>query len=119
MPIKITCPNGHTLKVSDDMAGKTGLCPHCKAKIKVPEPVAGGLTEDDILEIISSGNQNWRQQAKDTSGLDPMAERAAARRATEGPTPPRKACPRCNAAIPGGMRICPNCKTYVAELGEI
>lgn len=32
MSIKVTCPNGHALKVKDEFAGKAGLCPHCKAR---------------------------------------------------------------------------------------
>ena len=38
MSIQVVCPNGHVLKVSDDYAGKMGLCPVCKARIKVPQP---------------------------------------------------------------------------------
>lgn len=119
MAIQVTCPNGHTLKVSDDMAGKTGLCPKCKAKVKVPAAERQALTEDAILEILTSGEDSWQPQASDTSDLDPMAQMAKARRTPEGPTTPRKTCPRCNAIIPGGMKICPNCKTYVATLEEL
>lgn len=119
MAIQITCPNGHVLKVSDDMAGKTGLCPVCKAKVKVPERQSGALSEDAILEILTSGEDRWEPTATDTSDLDPMVQRAASRRAPEGPATPRKSCPRCNAVIPGGMKICPNCKTYVATLEEL
>jgi hypothetical protein len=37
MPIRVTCPGCHKrFSVSDQFAGKTGPCPHCKAKITVP-----------------------------------------------------------------------------------
>jgi RNA polymerase subunit RPABC4/transcription elongation factor Spt4 len=119
MAIQVTCPNGHTLKVSEEMAGKTGLCPVCKAKVTVPKREAEGLTEEAILEILTAGEEKPTAKAADTSDLDPMAQRAAARRAPEGPATPRKTCPRCHAIIPGGMKICPNCKTYVATLEEV
>jgi hypothetical protein len=119
MAIQVTCPNGHTLKVSDEMAGKRGLCPICKAKVEVPKREAGELTEEAILEILTAGEESPRAKAAETSDLDPMAQRAAARRAPEGPATPRKTCPRCHAIIPGGMKICPNCKTYVATLEEV
>ncbi len=119
MVIQVTCPNGHTLKVSDDMAGKTGLCPVCKAKVKVPATQKEALTEDAILAILSSGEDSSAERATDTSDLDPLAEMAKARRTPEGPAAPRKTCPRCHAIIPGGMKICPNCKTYVATLEEL
>lgn len=119
MAIQVTCPNGHTLKVSDEMAGKTGLCPICKAKVKVPEQERGPLSEEAILEILTSGEETWQSRATDTSDLDPMAQTAAAKKAPEAPATPRKTCPRCHAIIPGGMKICPNCKTYVATLEEL
>ncbi len=36
MSIQITCPAGHSLKVSDGWSGKAGRCPICKAMLQVP-----------------------------------------------------------------------------------
>jgi hypothetical protein len=50
MAIELECPNGHQLKVKDRYAGQTGLCPRCKARVRVPSP--GDVTDDDILDIL-------------------------------------------------------------------
>lgn len=52
MSIKVTCPNGHPLQVKNEFAGKTGLCPHCNARIVVPQPEPQGVSEDDLLAIL-------------------------------------------------------------------
>ncbi len=36
MGIRFTCPNGHKLHVKTFQAGRSGVCPHCGAKILVP-----------------------------------------------------------------------------------
>jgi len=36
MGIRVTCPNGHNLKVKDTQAGRRGICPECGAKFKIP-----------------------------------------------------------------------------------
>ncbi len=50
MAIRVTCPNGHLLKVKDKHAGKSGYCPHCHARVQVPtqEPIS----DDEILGIM-------------------------------------------------------------------
>jgi hypothetical protein len=39
MPLRISCPEGHTLVVSQARAGSTLRCPKCSAPIVVPPPV--------------------------------------------------------------------------------
>jgi hypothetical protein len=45
MGIVACCPNGHRIKVKDELAGKKGVCPTCAAKFRIPRkdaaPVAG------------------------------------------------------------------------------
>jgi hypothetical protein len=36
MGIKFVCPNGHRLHVKADLAGKTGICPECQARVVIP-----------------------------------------------------------------------------------
>lgn len=50
MSIEVTCPNGHQLKVKDRWAGKTGRCPKCNAKMKVPTPKK--ISDDEVLALI-------------------------------------------------------------------
>lgn len=48
MPIRCVCPNGHTLRVKDQLAGKQGTCPKCQAPFVVPsrgEPVSDAAQE--------------------------------------------------------------------------
>ena len=54
MSIQVVCPNGHVLKVSDEYAGKTGLCPVCKSRVRVPQPSEDQLSEDAILGILGT-----------------------------------------------------------------
>ena len=40
MPIRVTCSCGYTTNVPDEMAGKSGRCPKCKATLKIPSTIA-------------------------------------------------------------------------------
>ena len=120
MSIQVVCPNGHTVKVKDALAGKMGLCPVCKAPVSVPrvsEPVASDLTEDAILGIIGPYEPDpSRVQA-------PIEERVAVEKpgvARDGHVPPKKSCGKCNAEIPAGAQICPHCRTYLtADMNDL
>ena len=114
MSIQVVCPNGHVLKVPDDYAGKAGLCPVCKAKVKVPVP-KGKISEDAILDILAADAAKVKSQKLDTSDLEPDGVRRGGK--VEA-MPRKKKCPRCNAAIPADIKICPNCRTYVGGLTE-
>ncbi len=52
MPIKIICPNGHSLTIKGKYAGKKGLCPICKATVEVPLSDAAVLPAYSILSIL-------------------------------------------------------------------
>lgn len=107
MSIRVVCPNGHLLRVQESSAGKTGLCPVCRALVRVPEPAApAAVSEDAILGFLGP------QQPKPAPVAKP-AQEAAAKPATEGHVPPKKSCDRCNEEIPAGTHICPYCHTYV------
>lgn len=36
MGIVAFCPNGHRFKVKDELAGRTGVCPTCSARFRIP-----------------------------------------------------------------------------------
>ena len=36
MGIVAWCPNGHRIKVKDELAGKKGICPTCAASFRIP-----------------------------------------------------------------------------------
>jgi hypothetical protein len=36
MGIVAVCPNGHRIKVKDELAGRKGVCPTCAARFRIP-----------------------------------------------------------------------------------
>lgn len=111
MSIEVVCPNGHTLKVKDSLAGKMGLCPVCKARIVIPRVAQSGsseLTEDAILGILGPYEPDPnRVQA-------PIEEPASRKASKDRPGSPKKNCAKCNAEIPADAHICPHCRTYLS-----
>ena len=129
MSIQVVCPNGHVLKVSDDFAGKTGLCPVCKSRIKVPKPSQEQLSEDAIMSMLGSYDPSKAggklTDVSDLAAADaPRALRGEvspegeAGAAADGASPPKKSCPHCNQEIAARIHICPHCHTYIAGLDD-
>lgn len=110
MGIKVTCPNGHTIKVKDSFAGKTGLCPACKARIKVPEIPRQGLSESAILGIL--GDFDSPQGGKTDQG---EAESEAPVEDYKPPQRTLKSCQSCGREISVQTHICPFCHHYIAN----
>jgi len=106
MSIRVVCPNGHVLNVKDSLAGKTGLCPTCKARVQVPQPTSpeSELNEDAILGII--GPFDPTQAVSDNP----------APAAASGPA--KKICAKCYREILAETHICPYCHYYIAELKD-
>lgn len=124
MSIQVVCPNGHVLKVADEYAGKVGLCPVCKSRVKVPTPSEEQLSEDAIMDILGRYYPGKaKRKLSDVSDLAaadaPRALKAAEANTLAGaPAPPKKSCPHCNREIVAGIRICPHCHTYIAGLDD-
>ena len=128
MSIQVVCPNGHVLKVSDEYAGKTGLCPVCKSKVIVPKPSEEQLSEDAIMNILGAYDPSKAgSKLTDVSDLAAAdAPRALKNQVSPGeagtlpggPSPPKKSCPHCNQEIVAGIHICPHCHTYIAGLDD-
>jgi RNA polymerase subunit RPABC4/transcription elongation factor Spt4 len=112
MSIRVVCPNGHSLKVPDSFAGKAGLCPVCKARVKVPRAGDPQLSEDAILGILGP------HESEEGGGRAP-AKPAEPKAPVETPLPPKKSCERCNREIAANVHICPYCHTYIANLSEL
>ena len=116
MTIRVVCPNGHALNVKDSLAGKTGLCPKCKARVVVPEPHPGGLSEDAIMNILATHTPATSKNSRD--GQEQLGSDALPPSETEKTSPPKKPCHKCNEQISAGIHICPYCRTYIAGLTD-
>ena len=103
------------MMVKDSFAGKTGLCPKCKARVEVPEPAQGELSEDLIMNILGPGLADPAEEHS-TVREPERAESSAAK--NEKSSPPKKSCHKCNRTIMAGIHICPHCHTYIAELTD-
>jgi hypothetical protein len=114
MSIRCVCPNGHVLKVKDSLAGTSGLCPTCRARVKVPCPRTKPVSEDAILDIL--GWQDRSPQA-DTATYNDMADTMPLPAVHERGTP-KKICHKCNQEIDTASHICPYCHTYIANLAD-
>lgn len=121
MSIRVVCPKGHQLVVRDEMAGQTGRCPVCRSKVTVPRPSNGSVSEDDILGFLgpcNPGPKPYREESE-ASSVDEAAEaKAGAHHRIDGPSPPMKACDKCNREIEAKTHICPYCHTYIAGLSD-
>ena len=116
MSIRVACPNGHKLNVKDSWAGMSGLCPVCKARIKVPVPAASHVSEDDILAFL--GPHEPSRKAAVAYGGDDFSH-GGEDDDPEHRGPPKKICDMCNREIDAATHICPYCRTYIAGLRDI
>ncbi len=73
--IAVICPGcQRKLAIKDTYAGKTGTCPHCKGRVKVPTSAAGentnpSLSHPDVATVGASRPQ-W---SPDEATLAPLA----------------------------------------------
>ncbi len=123
MSIEVSCPNGHVLRVKDSFAGKSGYCPHCRAKVHVPQPI--GFSEDDVISVLGPPppvpaddpepeadayvHQSPRhKKPAEESGVG-LAGSSILRRA--------KLCPGCRTPTSFSFSICPTCGTPLPSTG--
>src|SRR5690606_7664695 len=52
MGIRFTCPQGHSLNVKAELAGKRGVCPQCGAKVQIPIPEAKTSPQNDPIPTV-------------------------------------------------------------------
>jgi hypothetical protein len=102
------------LKVKDDLAGKMGLCPVCKAKVQVPARPAHPFSEDAILDIMGKGGAALAP----APAPSPAVAAVGAAGKKDAQSPPMKTCSKCNHSIAATIHICPHCHTYIARLGD-
>jgi hypothetical protein len=112
MAIRVVCPNGHVLSVKDSLAGKSGLCPQCRAVVRVPQPRSADDFEDAILDMLGPKPADGHHAPSSAvQRVDPPTEH-------ERSGAPHKSCFRCHQEIDIGTHICPHCHTYIASLSD-
>lgn len=125
MSIRVKCPNGHELKVKSSLAGKSGLCPVCRAVVQVPVPK--DPLEDSILDmlgtikpVLSAASETAEPPLSeaDGSGQSPPSRRVDLHDGLPAAITPKKACIRCRREIDLGTHICPHCHTYIANVAD-
>ncbi len=127
MSIQVSCPNGHSLRIKDSFAGKTGYCPHCRAKVHVPQPI--GFSEDDVISVL--GPPPPRPADESESPPDPEVY-AYVHQSRSRPKPGAesgvglagssilrraKRCPHCHTPTSFSFSICPTCGTPLPMIG--
>lgn len=125
MSIRFNCPNGHELNVKDKYAGLTGLCPHCQVRVLVPTPVAK-LSDDAIVDLLgppppSDDALPVHQDAGHRDG-QPADAGSSSGSHLKGLSPLNrgmKVCPKCRREVRAVYDICPHCRTYFTDAGEI
>ncbi len=132
MVLRVKCPNGHSLKVDEKYAGRTGVCPSCKAKVRIPE-LKKDVSEDAILLALSTPESKPGSPAGDPGGADfdlpvhqePTSDEARSSDSTviapgssSSVLRAARRCPSCKNRVPPHYTICPHCRRYLMELPE-
>jgi anti-anti-sigma factor len=110
MGIKVTCPNGHSVRVKDEFAGRVGFCPKCQARVHIPE--LKKVSDDEIVAILGPPQvappiedpdeylQEVPQDETIESGVAVLNAPQLRR---------KKVCPACCEITSLGLKLCPHC----------
>jgi len=125
MPIAVTCPNGHKLKIKEKYAGQTGLCPHCQARVLVP-----ALNEDAVLDFLGPAPPPpppeedpdsmpvYQEPARTGSGASSIMSGTHIH-GSSILVRKTKICPKCKHQIAAKFDLCPHCGLYFTNWDEI
>ncbi len=112
MSIQVVCSNGHPLTVDESCAGKIGLCPVCKAPVRVPQPDNRPLSEDAALDFLGPAMSNVTAAKTFLSGAAPRSPGDTAKF-------PKKRCGRCNREVMASLPVCPYCHNSFAGPSDL
>jgi len=129
MGITAKCANGHVLRVKDEFAGKSGLCPHCRGRVFVPMPVRANekarISDDEILGLLGQPSPAaCAPTAADLSsdsvldGHNDGATHSDTVTSSPGSSFARKVkiCPKCEHITSVAFTHCPRCGTPLPEI---
>lgn len=78
MGIRFNCPGGHRLHVKEFLAGKTGICPKCGAKVEIPLESQLLETEGHAIEPHPAGRPSGPARRPTKLPLEPLPAEAGA-----------------------------------------
>ncbi|MFN7289086.1 MAG: hypothetical protein ACK5YR_06230 [Pirellula sp.] len=124
MPIRVTCSCGYTANVPDEMAGKSGRCPKCKATLKIPSTITGAAVAPTTAS--KTKGQPVAKGQKQPSAAQPTGA------AKSTPSPSSGAlenlytdvglvqnkgplCPACSAPVVPNSVLCVKCGFHFSE----
>lgn len=136
MFIKVTCPNGHKLKVAKQHAGRQGTCPTCKAKVLIPKPEPSQIDEDEILSVLGPGPLGVEKKASFAASVEDLpvhqdpkhhdfemstsdSSLAAGSSGSSSMRLAARRCPSCKKSVSPSYSICPYCRTYLLEMSDV
>ena len=126
MSIVANCPNGHVLKVKNEFAGKSGLCPHCGSRVIVPMPVHEGekarISDDEIMGLLGPPDQVKPQPPPPVAQEDlaihesihdptPVDSQSGISLAGSSMLRQQKVCPQCGHLASFAFTHCSRCGT--------
>lgn len=120
MAIQVRCPNGHVLQIKEKHAGKSGLCPHCHARIDVPAirssgpHVAGGASRPPLAGAEDQAGKDSRK-----SWYANDQEHTGSKLAGSSVVRHKKACPDCSQLVPYWFATCPHCNSAMSTLAKL
>ena len=137
MGITAKCSNGHILKVKDEFAGKSGLCPHCRGRVFVPMPIRAQekarISDDEIMGLLGHDVESVRgptlAAAPSDSVLDDHGNGGHGNGTSHGDTVVNvlgssatrktKICPNCLNIASVAFTHCPRCGTTLPVNGTV
>jgi anti-anti-sigma factor len=105
MSIRLQCPNGHPVRVKDDFAGKVGLCPHCRAPMRVPAVTAQAENPRATGEFVRQAPLPSR--VDDEIDSSPPVSAFSTKKKT-------RQCLGCGNVVSQSFAVCPRCGTPLA-----
>jgi hypothetical protein len=130
MGITAKCANGHILRVKDEFAGKTGLCPHCRGRVFVPMPVLekARISDDEILGLLGKPGISRRTPVEPAPQSDSVLDAGCSTNRSTSDTSISlhsssasrkvKICAKCEHITSVAFTHCPRCGTPLPDSGK-
>jgi len=112
--IRFKCPNGHRLHVKEKYGGRTGYCPQCKTKVRVP--VSEEMAEVTVMSMM---NEPPTESATTSESVldqpEPTGGESGASLLGSSFVRQRKVCPNCGHLASFSFSACPTCGTRLPK----